>query len=515
MAGQPSDQAQPYLTGSTLVLFTIAVAIANLMEVLDITIANVSLPTISGELGVAPNQGTWIVTSYAVSNAILVPLTGWFATRFGQVRVFTTAVGLFTLASLLCGIASSFQELLTFRVIQGAVAGLMIPLSQALLMNNYPPEKRGTALMIWGMTVMVAPIIGPILGGWITENFHWSWIFLINVPIGIFCTTVTWMMLRKRETPVKKQPVDVIGAGLLVLWVGTLQILLDKGNELDWFDSPFILSLAILSVVGFVAFLIWELTDDHPIVDLSLLWQFRNFRMGALSLSLGYSVFFSSVIVLPMWLQTQIGYTSQWAGFALAPTGIVALMISPFIVRFMNRVDLRLLASFAFFVFALTGFWRSHFTSGSDFFTIMLPQALQGLAVATFFSPLIAINMSGIPPDRIANASGLQNFLRMMAGSFGTSIVISLWDDRAAWHRTQLTDQLNSASQPMQSYVGQIESLGVPHDLALAQIDRQLTIESFTLATNDIFWLGGCILLALVAVIWRTRPPFTGGGGGN
>jgi DHA2 family multidrug resistance protein len=507
--------AHPYLTGGTLILFTIAVAISNLMEVLDITIANVSLPTIAGELGVSPNQGTWIVTSYAVANAILVPMTGWVAARFGQVRVFTIAVGLFTLSSFLCGIASSFQELLTFRVMQGAVAGLMIPLTQALLMNNYPPEKRGMAMVIWGMTVMIAPIAGPILGGWITENFHWSWIFLINVPVGIFCTIITWMLLRNRETQTQKKPVDLVGAILLVLWVGSLQIMLDKGNELDWFDSPLVLSLGVVSAIGFVAFLIWELTDKHPIVDLSLLWQFRNFRMGALALSLGYSVFFSSVVVLPMWLQTQIGYTSQWAGFVLAPAGVMALLASPIVGRFMANADLRWFVTFAFITFALTSFWRTQFTSGDDFVSLMMPQLVQGLAIATFFAPLITINMSGIPVNRVADASGLQNFLRMMAGSFGTSLAITLWDRRAAQHRTQLTDHLNDASQPMHDYVGQMQNLGVPHDLALAQIDHQLSVESYTLASNDIFWLGGCILLLLVIVVWRTKPPFISSGGGG
>jgi DHA2 family multidrug resistance protein len=512
-----AQHAEPkYLSGGTLVLFTIAVAIANLMEVLDITIANVSLPTIAGELGVSSNQGTWVITSYAVSNAILVPLTGWFAKRFGQVRVFATAVGLFTVASLLCGLATSFPELLAFRVMQGAVAGLMVPLSQALLMSNYPPEKRGMALVIWGMTVMVAPIAGPILGGWITDNFHWSWIFLINVPVGLFCTFITWKLLHNRDTPTQKNPVDIMGAGLLVLWVGALQIMLDKGNELDWFDSPFIISLAAIGAVGFVVFLIWELTDDHPIVDLSLLWQFRNFRMGALSLCLGYSVFFSSMIILPLWLQTQVGYTSQWAGFALAPAGTVALVLSPIVGKFlMPRVDLRWLASFAFLTISVMSFWRATFTSSADFVTIMLPQLCQGLAIATFFAPLITINMSGIPPDRIANASGLQNFLRMMAGSFGASLAVTLWDHRAALHRTQLTDHLNAAAQPVQDYLAKLGDVGIPHDLTMAQINSTLTVESYTLATNDVFWLGGCILLTLIVVIWRTKPPFGGAGGGG
>jgi len=506
---------QKYFSGGTLVLFTIAIATANLMEVLDITIANVSLPTIAGDLGVSSNQGTWIITSYAVSNAITVPLTGWMARRFGQARVFTTALGLFTAASLLCGLATSFQELLAFRVIQGSVAGLMVPLSQALLMNNYPPEKRGMALAIWGMTIMIAPITGPILGGWITDNFHWSWIFLINVPVGIAAGLITWNLLRGRETPTQQVPIDVIGAALLVLWVGALQIMLDKGNELEWFDSPFILALGIISAIGFIVFLIWELLEEHPIVDLSLLWQYRNFRMGALALCLGYSVFFSSLVILPLWLQTQLNYTAQWAGFVLAPAGVLALIVSPIVGRTMQGKDLRWYATLAFIVFAITSFWRAKFTTDSDFTTLVLPQILQGIAIATFFAPLITINMSGIPPSRIANASGLQNFLRMMAGSFGTSLAVTLWDHRAALHRTQLTDHLNSASQPMQDYVQQLHNAGVPRDLANAQIDRLLTAQSYTLAANDLFWLGGCLMLMLIFVIWQTRPPFGGAPGGH
>ena len=504
-----------YLSGGLLVLFTAAIATANMMEVLDITIANVSIPTIAGELGVSPNQGTWIITSYAVANAITVPLTGWMATRFGQARVFMTALGLFTLASLLCGLATSFEELLTFRVIQGSVAGLMVPLSQALLINNYPPEKRGMALTIWGMTIMVAPIAGPLLGGWITDNFHWSWIFLINVPVGGVAGLIAWQLLKGRDTPTQRVPVDGVGAGLLVLWVGALQIMLDKGNELDWFDSPFILTLGIIAAIGFIVFLVWELLEEHPIVDLSLIWQYRNFRMGALALCLGYSVFFSSIVILPLWLQTQINYTSQWAGFALAPAGVLALLVSPLVGRTMQGKDLRWYATIAFIVFAGTSFWRAKFTSDADFVTLMLPQLLQGIGIATFFAPLITINMSGIPPSRIANASGLQNFLRMMAGSFGTSLAVTLWDHRAALHRTQLTDHLNNASQPMQDYLQQLQSTGMPPDVARAQIDHVLTVQSYTLATNDLFWLGGCLLLLLIFVIWQTRPPFGGAPGAH
>ena len=319
-----------YLQGPSLLLLTVGLATANLMEVLDITIANVSIPNITGELGVAANQGTWILTSYQVANAITVPLTGWLAQRLGQVKLFVVAVALFTLASLFCGLSVNFPMLLSFRVFQGAVAGFMIPLSQALLLNSYPPRDRGIALAIWGMTITVGPVIGPILGGWISDNYHWSWIFLINVPIGIVACLITWQMLKDRETATRKLPVDGVGAGLLVLWVGSLQILLDKGEELDWFHSPFILSLGIVAALGFAVFLVWELTDEHPIIDLSL-FKFSNFRMGLLSLTLAYSVFFLGVVILPLWLQTQMSYTALWAGFAIAPTGLFAVAFSPLV----------------------------------------------------------------------------------------------------------------------------------------------------------------------------------------
>jgi DHA2 family multidrug resistance protein len=236
--------------------------------------------------------------------------------------------------------------------------------------------------------------------------------------------------------------------------------------------------------------------------------------MGALALCLGYSVFFSSLVILPLWLQTQLNYTAQWAGFVLAPAGVLALIISPLVGRTMQGRDLRWYATFAFIVFAITSFWRATFSTEADFTTLVLPQILQGIAIATFFAPLITINMSGIPPARIASASGLQNFLRMMAGSFGTSLAVTLWDQRAALHRSQLTDHLNNASQPLQDYLGQIQGAGVPREQAFAQIDHMLTVQSYTLAANDLFWLGGCLLVLLIFVIWQTRPPFGGGNAG-
>jgi MFS transporter, DHA2 family, multidrug resistance protein len=510
-AAAPKAPPRPF-TGGELVILTIVLAMANLMEVLDISIANVSIPTIAGDLGVSANQGTWVITSYSVANAITVPITGWMARRFGQVRVFATAIALFTAASFLCGISSSLEMLIFFRLLQGAVAGFMVPLSQALLMNNFPPEKRGMALAVWVMTIVIAPIIGPILGGWITDNYHWSWIFLINIPMGIFACFAVWQMLSDRETPLRADPIDRVGILLLVIWVGCLQLLLDKGNELDWFNDTFIVGLGLTSAVTFVIFLVWELTDEHPVVDLAL-FKYRNFRWGVIVLALGFSGFFATTVLLPLLLQTQLNYTAGWAGFVLAPGGVLALLLSPVVGKNMNKVDPRKFATIAFILFATLSFWRSGFTTGADYYTLALPQLLQGAAVATFFAPLVTINLSGIDPARAANATGLQNFLRMMAGSFGTSIVVTAWDRRQALHRTQLVESVSNYSQNTLDYLRQLTDSGASLTQAYAQLEHTLSVQAYMLGANDVFYGLGWMFLVLVFLVWMTKPPFGGAAG--
>ncbi|MEP7139882.1 MAG: DHA2 family efflux MFS transporter permease subunit, partial [Caldimonas sp.] len=290
------------LHGAELVLGTIALSLATFMNVLDTSIANVSIPAIAGDLGVSPAQGTWVITSFAVANAISVPLTGWMTQRFGPVRLFVASILLFVVASWLCGLAPNIGMLIAFRVLQGFVAGPMIPLSQTLLLSSYPRAKAGTAMAMWAMTVLVAPVAGPLLGGWITDNISWPWIFYINIPVGLLAAAVTWSIYRKRDPGSRKLPFDYIGLGLLVLWVGAMQIMVDKGKELDWFGSSLIVGLAAVAVIGFAFFLAWELTEEHPIVDLRLFFG-RNFLMGTLSLSVAYGLFFGNVVLLPLWLQ--------------------------------------------------------------------------------------------------------------------------------------------------------------------------------------------------------------------
>jgi len=497
----------PY-TGLTLAFLTFVLSMANVMEVLDLTIANVAIPTITGDLGVSPSQGAWVITSYAVANAITVPLAGWFSARFGQVRIYATMIALFTGASLLCALATSLTTLVAFRVLQGAAAGFMVPLSQALLLSNFPPQKRGMALAIWVMTITVAPIIGPLLGGWIADNYHWSWIFLINLPFGVFASITTWLMLRDRDTGTRKLPVDWTGIALIVVWVGSLQILLDKGNELDWFHSGFIVGLGVIAALGFALFLAWELHEKHPVVDLDL-FRFRNFRAGVVTVSVGYALFFAGVILLPLWLQTQMGYTSQWAGYALAPGGVFAVLFAPVVGRAIGKgVDPRWMATIGFLTFAVTAYWRSTFNTGADFVTIMLPQFLQGFGVAFFFAPLFSINLSGIPVERLANATALQNFLRMMLGSFAASITIAGWDHRQSIHRTQLIEHVNAYDGPAREMLDQLTSLGMSQDAAYAQINRAVDSQAYMLATNDVFWVITILFVLLIALLWTTKPPF-------
>ncbi|MGA8706090.1 MAG: DHA2 family efflux MFS transporter permease subunit, partial [Steroidobacteraceae bacterium] len=362
-ASAPPPPASPApLAGSVIGITALALALGTFMQVLDTSIANVSIPTIAGDLGVSSDQGTWVITSFAVSNGVSVPLTGWLMQRFGVVRTFVLSVLAFTIASLLCGLSWSLPSLLAFRVLQGAVSGPMIPGSQALLLMIFGPARRGVALAIWSVTALVGPIAGPVLGGYISDNYSWPWIFLINVPVGIFSVLVCWRMLRSQETATRKLPVDVVGIGLLAVWVGALQIMLDKGKDLDWFNSTTIVVLGLVALVGFVAWLIWELTEETPIVDLSLL-KSRSFLVGTVALCLGYAIFFGNVVLMPLWLQEQIGYTATWAGLVAAPSGVVAVLLSPFAGRFTSRYDARWLGTAAFLFFGVSYLMRARFTA--------------------------------------------------------------------------------------------------------------------------------------------------------
>ena len=495
----------PPLTGTSLVVGTVALSLATFMNVLDTTIANVSIPAISGDLGVSSSQGTWVITSFAVANAIAVPLTGWLTQRFGQVKLFVTSVLLFVLASILCGLAPNLELLIAFRILQGAVAGPMIPLSQALLLSSYPVAKSGMALAMWSMTTMVAPVVGPILGGWLSDNVSWPWIFYINVPVGLFAAWITWQVYHKRESPTRIVPIDKLGLALLVLWVGALQIMLDKGKELDWFNSGEIVALGLIALVAFAVFLVWELTEEHPVVNLSLFTR-RNFVTGTATLSLAYGLFFGGLVLIPLWLQTQMGYTATLAGLTAAPVGILALLLSPVIGKSLPKVDPRLIASASFVILAAVSFLRAGFTTGADNFTVALPQLILGAGMASLFLPLTSILLSGLPPHSIPAASGLSNFCRITAGAFGTSIASTVWEDRTTLHHAQLVEHLTPYTPgALQARDGLVAS-GLSPEQALGTLDRLVTGQAGVLALDEYFWISGFLFLSLLAVVWFARP---------
>jgi len=425
--------------------------------------------------------------------------------KFGEVRLFLAAIGLFMLASLLCGVARSMSLLVVFRALQGFVAGPLYPITQTLLISIYSSAKRGMALSLLGMVTVVAPIAGPILGGWITDSYSWPWIFFINLPIGLFACLVVFQQLRKRPVQLKQSPMDYTGLLLLVIGVGALQIVLDKGNDLDWFESGFIIAGSALALVALSAFVIWELTDQSPVVNLRL-FAYRNFTVGTLVMVVGYAGFFSINLLLPQWLQTQMGYTATWAGLAAAPIGLFPMLLSPFVGRYAQNFDLRVLASLAFMVMVTTSFMRSQFTSDIDYPHIAVVQLIMGLGVAFFMMPVLSILLSELPADEIADGSGLATFLRTVAGSFAASLTTWLWNRRATIHHAHLSESISLYASSTREALTQLGGASNPQSLRL--LDGMLLNQAYMLSTVEIFALLGWVFLAILMLIWMARPPF-------
>ena len=496
----------PPLHGVALAVVAVALSLGTFMQVLDGTIANVSLPTIVGNLGESTDKGTWVITAFAVANGVTVPLTGWLMRRFGIVTTFIGSVTLFTLASLLCGMAWNLTSLIVFRLLQGAVSGPLIPGSQALLIAVYPPEKRAVALAIWSVTVLVGPVAGPLLGGYISDHFHWGWIFLINVPVGILTVLMLAPRMRPYNTPPVKLPIDMVGLVLLVVWVGALQLMLDLGKNADWFSSPMIIALAVVAAVACVAWVIWEVAEKVPMVDLSLLRR-RNFAIATLVFCSGYALFFANTLLLPLWLQQEQGYTASWAGMVMAPAGLMAILMAPPLTHLASKIDVRWLASLAFAAFGSSFLLRAGFTTGVDFTHLILPMLVQGLGMAIFFTALTTISLDGIEPQRIPSATGLISFLRITAGGFAASITTTLWDRREAMHQSRLVEQTVAGNPAFVSATGRLGAQGLGLPGASSAILRQVVAEAYLLATTDLFWMSGWICLAMIGLIWLTRRP--------
>lgn len=496
---------KPYLEGKKRILLTIAMGLGTFIQVLDTSIANVSIPTIAGNLGVSTDDGTWIITSFAASNAIVLPLTGWLADYLGRVRLFVLSTVLFALTSFLCGFASNFTLLIIFRTLQGAVAGSLIPLSQSLLLLNNPPEKQGTALGFWGMVVVVAPVLGPILGGWITDNYGWPWIFYINVPIGLISALMAWEVLKDRESKPIRKPIDYIGLFLLAVGVGCLQVLLDKGNDADWFSSNFICTLAVISVTSISYFLVWELRIEYPIVNLRFFTE-RNFLFGTAATSIGYMLLFGATVIIPLWLQNSMGYTPTWAGIAVAPIGIVPIFISAYVGKYTAKIDARWIATFSFAIFAWTNFWSANFTPQVSVWQVMVPRFWQGFAIATFFVPLVQISLNKIPSKDLTSASGIFNFTRILIGSgFGTSIFVTYWTRFSAFHHQRVGESVNLYRPLVRDAYDALALMNIQQGKEDAMINLFVTNQSFMMATNDLFWISGWLFVGCIPLIWLCR----------
>ncbi len=505
-AAAPSGGMHADFAPPNLALTTVGLSLATFMRVLDTTIANVSLPTIAGNLGTSYDQATWVITSFTVCMAITLPLTGFLARRFSQVKLFVWCTLLFSLASLMCGLSESMGMLLFFRAVQGAVSGPLYPVTQSLMIATYPKARRGMALSLIAMITIVAPIIGPVLGGYLTDNYSWHWIFFINVPIGIFASVVAGVQLAGMKEKIERPRMDYVGLFSLIVGVGALQVVLDKGNEADWFHSTSIVVLAIIAAIALVVFLIWELTAEEPIVDLRL-FRHRNFAAGTLVLVLSYASFFGMGLLLPLWMQRVLGYTAIWAGLAAAPIGILPIVLTYFVGKYAPRMDLRILAGLAFVIFGVSSLLNAGFTTQVSFGSIAMVRLLQGLGTALFFMPVLTILLSDLEGPEIASGSGTSTFLRQLGGSFAASIVTFMWDRGAALHHAQLSRYIN-AYNPVATHsaIARVTH-GHPREALLA-INRVITQQSFQMSFNDVMRVLAVVLFALIPVLFLAKPPF-------
>jgi DHA2 family multidrug resistance protein len=479
----------PPLEGGMLWVAGIVLALANFVAVLNMTIANVTVPDIAGALGAASSQGTWVITSYAVAEAISVPLTGWLSARFGPVKLFCLSVILFGVFSLLCGSSTSLPMLLGMRVLQGLAGGPLLALSQTLLLRIFPKKQSMQAMGLWAMTTLLAPVVGPVLGGWLCDNFSWSWVFFINVPMALAFGGIAWGMLRRYEEPSVRNPIDRIGMLLLVIWVAALQIMLDQGKDLDWFSSTEIRVLAVIAVLGFLSFLIWELTEAHPIVDLRV-FRHRGFSSCMFVLALAFGAFFGINVLTPLWLQYNLGYNTTWAGLVVAWGGLLSVVFSPIAAKLSNRFDPRILIFIGTLWLGLDTFWRAGATSDMSYWSICFPLLFMGVGMPMYYVPLTGLAMGSVNEEETASAAGLMNFVRTLSGAFATSLVTTSWQNRSIIAHAQLanvadpTRQLAAALPP-----------GTTGQVIRELFNQLVTGQSLMLATNGLMVVIGIVFI--------------------
>jgi MFS transporter, DHA2 family, multidrug resistance protein len=491
-------------------LIATAVMAATFMEILDTSVANVALPHIAGNLSVTTEESTWVLTSYLVSNAIVLPITGWLGLYFGRRRLLVVCISIFTVASVLCGIAVDLQFLILARILQGAGGGALIPISQAVLLESFPPEKRGVAMATFGMGVVVAPILGPTLGGWITDNYSWRWIFYINVPVGIFAVLMVQAFV---EDPpyirnAKIERIDFAGFAFLALWLGTLQIILDKGEQDDWFASEWIRWFAVISIACFLAFIVRELRTEHPIVNLHILKN-RNFASGVLLITTLGAVLYGTTAALPIFLQTMMGYPALQSGMALSPRGLGAFVMNFVIGRLVGKVRLRYLMTIGFLLLAASSFWLGQINLQISMWNVVAPTVLNGVALSFIFTPLTTAATAHLRQDQMGNATGIYNLMRNLGGSLGIALVSTLIIQRAQVHQSLMVGHLTPYDPAYMQQLGStIQALTPKSGAVLAEMQAQALIyndlqsQARLWAFVENFRLFGFLCLGCLPLIW-------------
>lgn len=488
------------LSGMPLYFMTLALSLGTFMFVLDYSIANVSIPYIAGDLGVSNDQGTYVITSFAVGNAIALPMTGWLTKRIGAVRLMLLSLFFFVFFSWMCGSAYNFGMLIVSRFLQGFGSGPMVPLSQSLLLMNYSPEKKNTAMAIWSTIVIAAPVIGPMIGGWISYDYVWPWIFYINIPVGLLSLFLIWFILRKRETPLARESLDVVGLIFLALFVSPLQILLDKGEQYDWFRSPWMRGFGICSIVSLTLLIVWSATRPKPLVELTL-FKIRTYALSILYIAVAYGIYFGSVVLVPLWLQTNMNYTAIWAGIAVAPIGVVPLLFSPFIAKVVNRFGVISLLFVSFCLFAGSCFYTAYFDTDVTIFLIGFSRLLLGCGLFFFITPLFSLSIQNISPEKLPSAAGIFHFVRSLVGGIGTSVFTTMWIRRTAYHHQTIGENLTLFSYETKTYLQQLAQRGLEGNKGLVQLNQVLNDQSAMMAINDCFWVMGWTFLALLVFL--------------
>jgi DHA2 family multidrug resistance protein len=491
-------------------LITLTVMMAVFMEVLDTSIANIALPHIGGSLSATPEEATWVLTSYLVANAIVLPMTGWLGNYFGRKRVLLSCIVMFTIASVLCGLAWSLPTLILARILQGVGGGAMVPIAQAIMLESFPPQKRGVAMAAFAQGVVVAPILGPVVGGWITDSYSWRWIFYINVPVGIFAVVMAKWVVEdppyiKRDL---KASIDYIGFGLLTVWLATLQIVLDKGQEADWFGAGWVRWFTLVSVLSCFAFIWWEFQSDHPLVDLRV-FKNRNFTVGLILMTSLAAILYGTTAQLPLFLQTLMGYPALQAGYAMSPRGVAAFFTTFLVGRLVGKIRMRTMLFFGFSMLAYSSWLLSRINLEVGMGSVIWPSVINGIAISFIFVPLTTATMSQLGQQQIGNASGLYNLMRNLGGSMGIAFVTTMLARGAQAHQSLMVghlapdnpafvQRLADAKKMLGQHADPVTATRQAYNAVYSLLDQQAHLWAFV----DNFYLFGLLALAGIPLIF-------------